>query len=98
LVREVSLDKVHMKDEGYHDGFKSRKWWGLLISMFSLVWGAINLSLPFYSIFAAGIVSLYTLFSGFNVGEKVLSSGGLLKGLGIVKNNPKNTAGDEEEI
>jgi|ETNvirnome_2_300_1030623.scaffolds.fasta_scaffold00229_6 uncharacterized membrane protein HdeD (DUF308 family) len=87
-----------MKDAGYHDGYKSRKWWGLILSMAMLVWGAVKLTLPFYSIFATAIVSLYTLFSGFNLGEKVLGSGGLLNGLGIVKNNPEDTAGDEEEI
>lgn len=77
-----------------HDGYKSRKWWGLIICQLLLVLFACwlikgKIVLGALEVLAYSVVALYALFTGGNLGEKITGSR---------QTQPSDTAGDEDEI
>ena len=74
-----------MAKKGLHDGFASRKWWALLLCLALVMWAATHLTLEVLTIVVGAIVGLYSIFSGFNVAEKMMGTGGLLNMLGVNK-------------
>lgn len=76
-----------------NDGYRSRKWWGMLLTMALLTWGARHVRPEIIEIWMPAIITAYGTFCGLNIAEKVIGSGGLLTGLGLTR---RGRGGDDQ--
>jgi len=98
-VVKLPKKRSKMAKEGLHDGWMSRKWWGLLISLGVIAYFALHTPIAVLGVVAPSTLGLYSIFCGINLGEKVLGTGGLLKGILGKKEKPADdSAGKEDEI